>query len=112
ASAVGEIFAGMGASQVRDLFTQAEAKAPCLIFIDEIDAIGKKRDAHGLSGNDERAQTLNQLLNELDGFNGTEGVVILAATNRPEILDPALTRPGRFDRRLPVELTDGNGREG
>lgn len=106
-----EIFAGMGASKVRDLFKQAEEKAPCLIFIDEIDAIGKKRDSHGLSGNDEREQTLNQLLNEMDGFNGTEGVVILAATNRPEILDPALTRPGRFDRRIPVELPDVNGRE-
>lgn len=106
-----EIFAGMGASKVRDLFKQAEEKAPCLIFIDEIDAIGKKRDSSGFSGNDEREQTLNQLLNEMDGFNGTEGVVILAATNRPEILDPALTRPGRFDRRIPVELPDVNGRE-
>lgn len=106
-----EIFAGMGASKVRDLFKQAQEKAPCLIFIDEIDAIGKKRDSHGLSGNDEREQTLNQLLNEMDGFSGKEGVVILAATNRPEILDPALTRPGRFDRRVPVELPDVNGRE-
>ena len=106
-----ELFVGMGASKVRDLFKQAKEKAPCIVFIDEIDAIGKKRDSHGLSGNDEREQTLNQLLNEMDGFEGNTGVVILAATNRPEILDPALTRPGRFDRRIPVELPDLAGRE-
>ncbi|WP_300410593.1 ATP-dependent zinc metalloprotease FtsH [Lagierella sp.] len=106
-----ELFVGMGASKVRDLFKQAKEKAPCIVFIDEIDAIGKKRDTHGISGNDEREQTLNQLLNEMDGFEGNTGVVILAATNRPEILDPALTRPGRFDRRIPVELPDLAGRE-
>ncbi len=106
-----ELFVGMGASKVRDLFKQAKEKAPCIVFIDEIDAIGKKRDTHGLSGNDEREQTLNQLLNEMDGFEGNNGVVILGATNRPEILDPALTRPGRFDRRIPVELPDLSGRE-
>ncbi len=106
-----ELFVGMGASKVRDLFKQAKEKAPCIVFIDEIDAIGKRRDTHGLSGNDEREQTLNQLLNEMDGFEGNTGVVILAATNRPEILDPALTRPGRFDRRIPVELPDLAGRE-
>ncbi|MFY9284518.1 MAG: ATP-dependent zinc metalloprotease FtsH [Miniphocaeibacter sp.] len=106
-----ELFVGMGASKVRDLFKQAKEKAPCIVFIDEIDAIGKKRDSHGLSGNDEREQTLNQLLNEMDGFEGNTGVVILGATNRPEILDPALTRPGRFDRRIPVELPDLAGRE-
>ena len=107
-----EMFVGMGASKVRDLFKQANEKAPCIIFIDEIDTIGKKRDgASGLSGNDEREQTLNQLLTEMDGFDATKGVVILAATNRPESLDPALTRPGRFDRRVPVELPDLKGRE-
>ncbi|MBN2222614.1 MAG: ATP-dependent zinc metalloprotease FtsH [Vallitaleaceae bacterium] len=106
-----EMFVGMGASKVRDLFKQANEKAPCIVFIDEIDAIGKKRDAHGLSGNDEREQTLNQLLSEMDGFDASKGVVILAATNRPEILDPALLRPGRFDRRVPVELPDQAGRE-
>lgn len=106
-----ELFVGMGASKVRDLFKQAKEKAPCIVFIDEIDAIGKKRDTHGLSGNDEREQTLNQLLNEMDGFDGNTGVVILGATNRPEILDQALTRPGRFDRRIPVELPDLAGRE-
>ncbi len=106
-----EMFVGMGASKVRDLFKQANEKAPCIVFIDEIDAIGKRRDTSGFSGNDEREQTLNQLLNEMDGFDGSEGVVILAATNRPEILDPALTRPGRFDRQVPVELPDLNGRE-
>lgn len=106
-----ELFVGMGASKVRDLFKQAKEKAPCIVFIDEIDAIGKKRDSHGLSGNDEREQTLNQLLNEMDGFEGNTGVVILGATNRPEILDQALTRPGRFDRRIPVELPDLAGRE-
>ncbi|WP_100065284.1 ATP-dependent zinc metalloprotease FtsH [Miniphocaeibacter massiliensis] len=106
-----ELFVGMGASKVRDLFKQAKEKAPCIVFIDEIDAIGKKRDTHGLSGNDEREQTLNQLLNEMDGFDGNAGVVILGATNRPEILDQALTRPGRFDRQVPVELPDLSGRE-
>ena len=107
-----EMFVGMGASKVRDLFKQAKEKAPCIVFIDEIDTIGKKRDgASGLGGNDEREQTLNQLLTEMDGFDATKGVVILAATNRPESLDPALTRPGRFDRRVPVELPDLKGRE-
>ena len=105
-----EMFVGMGASKVRDLFKQAGEKAPCIVFIDEIDAIGKKRDGQ-LGGNDEREQTLNQLLTEMDGFDATKGVVILAATNRPESLDPALTRPGRFDRRVPVELPDLKGRE-
>lgn len=105
-----ELFVGMGASKVRDLFKQAKEKAPCIVFIDEIDAIGKKRDGQ-LGGNDEREQTLNQLLTEMDGFEGNLGVVILAATNRPESLDPALTRPGRFDRRVPVELPDLKGRE-
>ena len=105
-----EMFVGMGASKVRDLFSQAKEKAPCIVFIDEIDAIGKKRDAQ-LSTNDEREQTLNQLLTEMDGFESNNGVVILAATNRPESLDPALTRPGRFDRRVPVELPDLKGRE-
>ncbi len=105
-----EMFVGMGASKVRDLFKQAKEKAPCIIFIDEIDAIGKKRD-NALGSNDEREQTLNQLLTEMDGFEGNNGVIILAATNRPESLDPALTRPGRFDRRVPVELPDLNGRE-
>ncbi|MEE8835780.1 MAG: ATP-dependent zinc metalloprotease FtsH [Eubacteriales bacterium] len=106
-----EMFVGMGAAKVRDLFKQANEKAPCIVFIDEIDTIGKKRDGSGFSGNDEREQTLNQLLAEMDGFDGRKGVVILAATNRPEILDPALTRPGRFDRRIPVELPDLKGRE-
>jgi cell division protease FtsH len=106
-----EMFVGMGAAKVRDLFKQANEKAPCIVFIDEIDAIGKKRDAHGMGGNDEREQTLNQLLTEMDGFDASKGVVILAATNRPEILDPALLRPGRFDRRIPVELPDLIGRE-
>ena len=101
---------GMGASKVRDLFKQAKEKAPCIVFIDEIDAIGQKRDGR-LGGNDEREQTLNQLLTEMDGFEDNTGVVILAATNRPESLDPALTRPGRFDRRVPVELPDLKGRE-
>ena len=105
-----EMFVGMGASKVRDLFKQAKEKAPCIVFIDEIDAIGKKRDGQ-LGGNDEREQTLNQLLTEMDGFEGNTGVIILAATNRPEALDPALTRPGRFDRRVPVELPDLQGRE-
>lgn len=105
-----EMFVGMGASKVRDLFKQAKEKAPCIVFIDEIDAIGKKRDNH-IGGNDEREQTLNQLLTEMDGFEGNTGVIILAATNRPESLDPALTRPGRFDRRIPVELPDLKGRE-
>ena len=105
-----EMFVGMGASKVRDLFKQAKEKAPCIVFIDEIDAIGKKRDGQ-LSTNDEREQTLNQLLTEMDGFEGNNGVIILAATNRPESLDPALTRPGRFDRRVPVELPDLQGRE-
>ena len=106
-----EMFVGMGAAKVRDLFKQANDKAPCIVFIDEIDTIGKKRDGGGLSGNDEREQTLNQLLAEMDGFDGRKGVVILAATNRPESLDPALLRPGRFDRRIPVELPDLKGRE-
>ena len=106
-----EMFVGMGAAKVRDLFKQANEKAPCIVFIDEIDTIGKKRDGGGLSGNDEREQTLNQLLTEMDGFDGRKGVVILAATNRPESLDPALLRPGRFDRRIPVELPDLKGRE-
>jgi len=106
-----EMFVGMGASRVRDLFKQAQEKAPCIVFIDEIDTIGKKRDNGGLGGNDEREQTLNQLLAEMDGFSGENGVVILAATNRPEILDKALLRPGRFDRRVPVELPDLAGRE-
>ena len=105
-----EMFVGMGASKVRDLFKQAKEKAPCIVFIDEIDAIGKKRDGQ-IGGNDEREQTLNQLLTEMDGFEGNNGVIILAATNRPESLDPALTRPGRFDRRVPVELPDLKGRE-
>ena len=105
-----EMFVGMGASKVRDLFQQAKEKAPCIVFIDEIDAIGQKRDGRGLGGNDEREQTLNQLLTEMDGFEGNNGVIILAATNRPETLDPALTRPGRFDRRVPVELPDLQGR--
>ena len=105
-----EMFVGMGASKVRDLFKQAKEKAPCIVFIDEIDAIGKKRDGQ-VGGNDEREQTLNQLLTEMDGFEGNNGVIILAATNRPESLDPALTRPGRFDRRVPVELPDLKGRE-
>ena len=104
-----EMFVGMGASKVRDLFKQAKEKAPCIVFIDEIDAIGKKRDGQ-IGGNDEREQTLNQLLTEMDGFEGNTGVIILAATNRPESLDPALTRPGRFDRRVPVELPDLKGR--
>ena len=105
-----EMFVGMGASKVRDLFKQAKEKAPCIVFIDEIDAIGKKRDGQ-IGGNDEREQTLNQLLTEMDGFDGNNGVIILAATNRPDSLDPALTRPGRFDRRVPVELPDLKGRE-
>ena len=106
-----EMFVGMGAAKVRDLFKQANEKAPCIVFIDEIDTIGKKRDGSGFSGNDEREQTLNQLLTEMDGFDGSKGVVILAATNRPESLDPALLRPGRIDRRIPVELPDLKGRE-
>jgi cell division protease FtsH len=106
-----EMFVGMGAARVRDLFKQAQAKAPCIVFIDEIDTIGKKRDNGGIGGNDEREQTLNQLLAEMDGFNGEKGVVILAATNRPDSLDKALLRPGRFDRRVPVELPDLAGRE-
>ncbi|MBD9185357.1 MAG: ATP-dependent metallopeptidase FtsH/Yme1/Tma family protein [Clostridiales bacterium] len=106
-----EMFVGMGASKVRDLFSQAKEKAPCIVFIDEIDAIGQKRNTGGMGGNDEREQTLNQLLTEMDGFEGNNGVMILAATNRPESLDPALTRPGRFDRRVPVELPDLAGRE-
>ena len=105
-----EMFVGMGAAKVRDLFKQASEKAPCIVFIDEIDTIGKKRDNGGMGGNDEREQTLNQLLTEMDGFDGTKGVVILAATNRPESLDPALLRPGRFDRRIPVQLPDLQGR--
>ena len=105
-----EMFVGMGAAKVRDLFKQANEKAPCIVFIDEIDTIGKKRDNGGFSGNDEREQTLNQLLTEMDGFDGKKGVVILAATNRPESLDKALLRPGRFDRRIPVELPDLKGR--
>lgn len=106
-----EMFVGMGASKVRDLFRQAKEKAPCIVFIDEIDAIGQKRNSGSLGGNDEREQTLNQLLTEMDGFEGNSGVIILAATKRPESLDPALTRPGRFDRRIPVELPDLQGRE-
>ena len=106
-----EMFVGMGAAKVRDLFKQANEKAPCIVFIDEIDTVGKKRDGGGFSGNDEREQTLNQLLAEMDGFDGKKGVVILAATNRPDSLDPALLRPGRFDRRVPVELPDLKGRE-
>ena len=106
-----EMFVGMGASKVRDLFKQAKEKAPCIVFIDEIDAIGQKRNTGGMGGNDEREQTLNQLLTEMDGFEGNTGVIILAATNRPESLDPALTRPGGFDRRVPVELPDLKGRE-
>ena len=105
-----EMFVGMGAAKVRDLFKQANEKAPCIVFIDEIDTIGKKRDGN-IGGNDEREQTLNQLLTEMDGFDGSKGVVILAATNRPDSLDPALLRPGRFDRRIPVELPDLQGRE-
>ncbi|MDY4889825.1 MAG: AAA family ATPase, partial [Sphaerochaetaceae bacterium] len=105
-----EMFVGMGAAKVRDLFRQAQKKAPCIVFIDEIDTIGKKRE-NGLGSNDEREQTLNQLLTEMDGFDSTKGVVILAATNRPEMLDKALLRPGRFDRRVPVDLPDLNGRE-
>ncbi|WP_164214774.1 ATP-dependent zinc metalloprotease FtsH [Virgibacillus sp. YIM 98842] len=106
-----EMFVGMGASRVRDLFKQAQEKAPCIVFIDEIDAIGKARDSRGVMGNDEREQTLNQLLNEMDGFDASKGVVILAATNRPEVLDKALLRAGRFDRQIPVELPDVNGRK-
>ncbi len=106
-----EMFVGMGAAKVRDLFKQADEKAPCIVFIDEIDTVGKKRDGGGFAGNDEREQTLNQLLAEMDGFDGRKGVVILAATNRPDSLDPALLRPGRFDRRIPVELPDLKGRE-
>ena len=107
-----EMFVGMGAAKVRDLFKQANEKAPCIVFIDEIDTIGKKRDSGSFTGgNDEREQTLNQLLTEMDGFDGSKGVVILAATNRPDSLDPALLRPGRFDRRIPVELPDLKGRE-
>ena len=106
-----EMFVGMGAARVRDLFKQAQEKAPCIVFIDEIDAIGKRRDNGQFGGNDEREQTLNQLLSEMDGFDGSKGVVILAATNRPESLDKALLRPGRFDRRIPVELPDIGGRE-
>ncbi len=105
------MFVGMGASKVRDLFSQAKEKAPCIVFIDEIDAIGQKRSGGAMGGNDEREQTLNQLLTEMDGFESNNGVIILAATNRPESLDPALTRPGRFDRRVPVELPDLAGRE-
>jgi len=105
------MFVGMGAARVRDLFKQAQEKAPCIVFIDEIDAIGKKRDSGQFGGNDEREQTLNQLLAEMDGFDGSKGVIILAATNRPETLDKALLRPGRFDRRIPVELPDVSGRE-
>ena len=105
------MFVGMGASKVRDLFKQAKEKAPCIVFIDEIDAIGQKRNSGSIGGNDEREQTLNQLLTEMDGFEGNNGVMILAATNRPESLDPALTRPGRFDRRVPVELPDLKGRQ-
>ena len=107
-----EMFVGMGASKVRDLFDQAKEKAPCIVFIDEIDAIGQKRSGGQYGGNDEREQTLNQLLTEMDGFEGNNGVIILAATNRPESLDPALTRPGRFDRRVPVELPDLTGPRG
>ena len=105
-----EMFVGMGAAKVRDLFKEAEQKAPCIIFIDEIDAIGKKRGGNGMGGNDEREQTLNQLLTEMDGFDGTKGIIVLAATNQPDTLDPALLRPGRFDRRVPVELPDMQGR--
>lgn len=105
-----EMFVGMGAAKVRDLFKEAEKKAPCIVFIDEIDAIGKKRNGNGLGGNDEREQTLNQLLTEMDGFDGTKGIIVLAATNQPDSLDPALLRPGRFDRRVPVELPDMQGR--
>ncbi|MDO4488883.1 MAG: ATP-dependent zinc metalloprotease FtsH [Eubacteriales bacterium] len=105
-----EMFVGMGAAKVRDLFKEAEKKAPCIIFIDEIDAVGKKRQGNGLGGNDEREQTLNQLLTEMDGFDGTKGIIVLAATNQPDNLDPALLRPGRFDRRVPVELPDMQGR--
>ena len=105
-----EMFVGMGAAKVRDLFKEAEKKAPCIIFIDEIDAIGKKRGGNGMGGNDEREQTLNQLLTEMDGFDGTKGIIVLAATNQPDTLDPALLRPGRFDRRVPVELPDMKGR--
>ena len=106
-----EMFVGMGAARVRDLFKQAQEKAPCIVFIDEIDAIGQKRNSGQFGGNDEREQTLNQLLSEMDGFDGSKGVVILGATNRPETLDKALLRPGRFDRRIPVELPDLKGRE-
>ena len=106
-----EMFVGQGAARVRDLFKQAKEKAPCIVFIDEIDTVGKKRDGGGIGGNDEREQTLNQLLSEMDGFDGSSGVVILAATNRPETLDKALLRPGRFDRRVPVELPDLKARE-
>lgn len=106
-----EMFVGMGAAKVRDLFKQAKEKAPCIVFIDEIDAIGKKRGGAAIGGNDEREQTLNQLLTEMDGFEDNTGVIILAATNRPESLDPALTRPGRFDRQVPVGLPDLQGRE-
>ena len=106
-----EMFVGMGAAKVRDLFKQANEKAPCIVFIDEIDTIGKKRDGSGMGGNDEREQTLNQLLSEMDGFDSSKGLLVMAATNRPEILDPALLRPGRFDRRIPVELPDLKGRE-
>ena len=105
-----ELYVGMGAAKVRDLFKQAEQKAPCIIFIDEIDAIGKKRGNGAFGGNDEREQTLNQLLTEMDGFDGTKGIIVLAATNQPDSLDPALLRPGRFDRRVPVELPDMQGR--
>lgn len=106
-----EMFVGRGAAKVRDLFKQAKEKAPCIVFIDEIDTIGKKRDGGGFSGNDEREQTLNQLLTEMDGFDNHKGIVVLAATNRPDSLDPALLRPGRFDRRIPVELPDLTGRK-
>ena len=106
-----EMFVGRGAKRVRDLFKEARKHAPCIVFIDEIDTIGKKRDGSGFNGNDEREQTLNQLLAEMDGFDGSKGIVLLAATNRPDSLDPALTRPGRFDRRIPVELPDLEGRE-
>ena len=106
-----QMFVGNGAAKVRDLFKQAAEKAPCIVFIDEIDTIGKKRDGGVIGGNDEREQTLNQLLTEMDGFDANKGVVILAATNRPDSLDPALLRPGRFDRRIPVELPDLAGRE-
>ena len=105
------MFVGRGAAKVRDLFKQAKEKAPCIVFIDEIDTIGKKRDGGGFSGNDEREQTLNQLLTEMDGFDNHKGIVVLAATNRPDSLDPALLRPGRFDRRIPVELPDLTGRK-